>query len=110
MERAEYSRQIRSTRKEAVYLFDHILPLAPIAHERCLNELRRAGFVAALLNCGPADYAPGLRQVVRKCPAIKLVPRERSDVRRLDLLLVSILLNCLGILSGNVECDLRGAV
>ena len=106
----KYERQLRSTRKEAIYLFDHVFPLPSPMHQGVLNQLRGIGFVAALLHGRPTDYSSGLGKVRNEGPAIKAVSRERCDVRRLDLLLVPVLLDGLGVVAGDVEGDLCGTV
>ena len=73
---AKYERTLRSSRKEAIYFIDHVFSPGSIALQGVLNELRGVRLVAAFLNGGPADYPPGLRKIISKCPAIKLVPRQ----------------------------------
>ena len=106
----KYTRQLRSTRKETIYLFDHVFPLRPPTHQGLLYQPGGVRFVASLLHGRPTDYPPGVGKIINKCPAIKAVSRERCDVRRLDLLLVPVLLDGLGVVAGDVEGDLRRAV
>src|ERR1700728_1649527 len=110
MRGSPYTRQLRRSRREAIYLRDHIFSLGSISLQRGFYELCGVGLVAALLDRGPADHPASLREIVNERPAIKAVAGQRGDVRRLHVFLIPVLLDRFGILAADVETDLGRAV